>query len=184
MAKAAPTILIVEDDIDTRDLVGRFLTGAGYNVRVASNGWEGLLTIKDGPVDLVLLDIMMPGMDGIMFLQSLQGVASCERMPVIIMTALDARDVLEDVRQYGVQHVLRKGDGLYRQIMGVLTTYLTPPPPPPPSTTTARATMLASLPDPAGAIRSLLHWCLAVLAWELIVCPPPPASHNPPGRFR
>lgn len=53
------TILLIEDDNDTRDLLSRMLSAEGYAVRVAANGWEGL-TAMEAYADLIILDIMLP----------------------------------------------------------------------------------------------------------------------------
>src|SRR5687767_1321143 len=95
MVQNNPTILIVDDDADTRDLVGRFLSNAGYGVRFAANGWEGLLALET-PVDLVLLDLMMPGMDGAAFLRTLRAHGAGKHVPVVVITAM-AREEVEPV---------------------------------------------------------------------------------------
>ena len=58
------TILVVDDDADTRGLVRRLLERAGYAVREAEDGLAGLRELFAAAPDLVLLDVMMPGLDG------------------------------------------------------------------------------------------------------------------------
>ena len=82
-----PKILVVEDDDVTQKLVKRFLERAGYEVLVADNGLEGFrLTQSDAP-RLVLLDLMMPEMDGFGFLEALRRTPAAG-LPVIVTSAL------------------------------------------------------------------------------------------------
>jgi CheY-like chemotaxis protein len=82
-----PKILVVEDDDVTQKLVKRFLERAGYEVLVADNGLDGIrLTQSDAP-RLVLLDLMMPEMDGFGFLEALRQTPAAG-LPVIVTSAL------------------------------------------------------------------------------------------------
>jgi DNA-binding response OmpR family regulator len=84
---AKPRILIVEDDEVTQHLMKRFLQRSGFDVIVADNGMEGFdRAVGDAP-NLVLLDMMMPGMDGFGFLRQLRGSAVAG-LPVIVTSAL------------------------------------------------------------------------------------------------
>ena len=84
---AKPKILVVEDDDVTQKLVKRFLERAGYEVLVADNGVDGIrLTQSDTP-RLVLLDLMMPQMDGFGFLAALRDTPAAG-LPVIVTSAL------------------------------------------------------------------------------------------------
>ena len=60
----ADTILIVDDDPDSLDIVRTFLESKGYDVHTARDGRDGLAKVEEVEPDLVLLDVMMPGMDG------------------------------------------------------------------------------------------------------------------------
>ena len=82
----AKKVLIVEDDKDLHELVRVVLTREGYEVAGAFNAVEGLQHLNAAKVDLALLDIMMPGMDGLEMLQRLRG--KYPQLPVIMMTAM------------------------------------------------------------------------------------------------
>jgi len=101
-------ILVVEDEIDTRMVLGKFLTIAGHDVLHAANGWEALLVLDTTSVDMILLDVMMPGMDGVTFLQILRQAKKHKEMPVVLITALDISDVAQRTRAFGVQGILPK----------------------------------------------------------------------------
>lgn len=81
-------ILIVEDDNDINSLLRRILTGAGYQVVQAYSGTEALLQYPSVSPDLVLLDLMLPGLSGSQVLGKLRGEMSSD-VPVIILSAKD-----------------------------------------------------------------------------------------------
>ena len=86
----AKKILIVDDDPELHSLIGFALRREGYEVMEAHDAFEGLVIIEKEVVDLVLLDVMMPKMDGLMMLSRLR--ESNEELPVIVMTALTTPD--------------------------------------------------------------------------------------------
>src|SRR5881398_2256974 len=102
------TILIVEDDQDTRDIMARYLTLAGYGHVSASNGWEALLAVDQNHIDLILLDVMMPGMDGVTFLNILRNAQTKRTTPVIIVTAMSKQELGSRFRELPVQAILPK----------------------------------------------------------------------------
>ena len=157
-----PSILIIEDDIDTRDMLSRLLTAEGYSVRVAANGWEGLLAMESPP-HLVLLDMMLPGMDGFMFLKSMRGQRTFQAIPVVVLTAMDADDVTSRVLQLGVEHVISKGDSVYPKLRTAIKVVLGRP----------RPHARVSLPEPGSMIRPYLDVYLKMLAWSCEVVPFP-----------
>src|SRR5688572_6510824 len=126
MAKPAPSILIVEDDMDTRDMLARLLTGEGYSVRICANGWEALLAVENPP-DLILLDMMLPGMDGASFLKSLRGQKDGRAVPVVVLTALDVSEVTAKVQGLGVLHILPKHGNLFPLLKDTLKRVLPKP---------------------------------------------------------
>ena len=83
-AADGPRILVVDDDANVRTLLRRLLTTEGYSVDEASDGPAALEKVGAVPPDLVLLDIMMPGQDG---LDVLEGMRRTNDVPVILLTA-------------------------------------------------------------------------------------------------
>ena len=77
-------LLVVDDDTRIRSLLEEYLSGRGHEVNLAANGQEGLEAAKDPRLDLMVLDLMMPGIDGIEVLRSLRAHSN---LPVIILTA-------------------------------------------------------------------------------------------------
>ncbi len=96
---AQHTVLVVDDNQNNRDLIGRRLERAGYRVLQAENGPEGLDAVQRGGIDLVILDVMMPGLSGIDVLQILRKRHSAAELPVIMATAKDqSEDMVEALR--------------------------------------------------------------------------------------
>ncbi len=83
-----PTILVVEDDRALAEGLAYNLERAGYRVLRAGGGAEGAALAKEARPDLVILDLMLPGLDGFGFLRSVRGGG--DRVPVIVLSALDA----------------------------------------------------------------------------------------------
>jgi len=80
-------ILIVEDDLESLKLIGLMLQRRGYEITAASSGSQGLRRASTEEPDLVILDVMMPDMDGYQVCQALRANASTARLPVIMFTA-------------------------------------------------------------------------------------------------
>ncbi len=80
-------VLVVEDDPDAADIIRRAAVQAGHGVRHASNGVEGLEALKVRRPDVILLDLMMPEMDGFEFLREIRNNESYRDIPVIVVTA-------------------------------------------------------------------------------------------------
>jgi diguanylate cyclase (GGDEF)-like protein len=92
----APTILVVEDEVSIRNNLALLLKVEGYDVRVAENGGIGLRMARERLPDLVLSDLMMPGMDGYELLAALRNDSLTAHLPVIMLTA---RADHQDIRQ-------------------------------------------------------------------------------------
>jgi DNA-binding response OmpR family regulator len=80
-------VLVVEDDEGIRDMLKYNLTAAGFSVQEASDGASGLRTARTARPDLILLDLMLPGMSGFDFCRALR---KSSRVPIIMITAKDA----------------------------------------------------------------------------------------------
>ena len=80
-------ILVIEDDSKIADLLRRGLIYEGYEVEVAMDGERGLMAARDTPPDLVLLDLMLPGLDGLTVCKRLR---SASDLPILILTAKES----------------------------------------------------------------------------------------------
>ncbi|NOY98848.1 MAG: response regulator [Chloroflexi bacterium] len=88
----AEKILIVDDDLDTLRLVGLMLQRQGYHITAANNGEQGLLKAAEESPDLILLDVMMPDMDGYEVAQRLRQDAATANIPILMFTAKSQLD--------------------------------------------------------------------------------------------
>jgi len=82
-----PRVLVVEDSIGVRELQRVILEGAGYEVATAVDGSDGAARLTGDPVDLVLSDVEMPGMDGFTLTRTIRRTRGWESVPVVIMTS-------------------------------------------------------------------------------------------------
>jgi CheY-like chemotaxis protein len=80
-------VLVVEDSLGVRELQRSILEGAGYDVVTAVDGLDGASRLQGGPVDLVLSDVEMPGMDGFTLTRTIRKTRGWENVPVVIMTS-------------------------------------------------------------------------------------------------
>jgi two-component system phosphate regulon response regulator PhoB len=87
MAVPKPQILIIEDEEDIRELVRYNLEREGFSVSEAESGEDGLKSVSQKKPDLVLLDLMLPGKDGLQICRELKQNSSLNSIPVVMMTA-------------------------------------------------------------------------------------------------
>lgn len=84
---ARPRVLVVEDSVGVRELQRTILEGAGYDVLTAVDGLDGATHLQQAPVDLVLSDVEMPGMDGFTLTRTIRRTRGWGDAPVVIMTS-------------------------------------------------------------------------------------------------
>ncbi len=102
------TLLVVDDDSVTRTTLARVLSKAGYEVREAEDGLEAVELCDQQHPDLVLLDVMMPGLDGFETCRRLRQSADYQRLPIVMMTALDDADAVDQAFHAGATDFITK----------------------------------------------------------------------------
>jgi CheY-like chemotaxis protein len=107
--QAAP-VLVIDDDAECREVVGRYLEREGWRVTTAVDGEEGLRAIAADAPALILLDLMMPGVDGFAFLDELPKRFPGMRTPVVVLTAKDLTAEDFDRLNGRVANILAKGN--------------------------------------------------------------------------
>ncbi|MFN2355490.1 MAG: response regulator transcription factor [Desulfopila sp.] len=101
-------ILIVEDEKSLLKLESILLTTKGYDVAGVTNGAAALKTISDAPPDLVLLDVMLPGVDGFEVCRQLKRGPQTRHIPVILLTAKKSPDDMERGKEAGADQYITK----------------------------------------------------------------------------
>lgn len=108
MAEDKKTILIVEDDKFLRELIAQKLSREGFGVLEAVDGEQGIEQIREKKPDLVLLDLILPGMDGFDVLAKIKEEPTLAAIPVVILSNLGQRDDIERGLQLGAKDYLIK----------------------------------------------------------------------------
>lgn len=102
-------VLIVDDEPDIREVAALcFELAGGYAILTAGSGSEALAVAREGQPDVVLMDVMMPEMDGVTVAQRLRADASTARIPVVLLTAKVLSDDRHSLMASGVQGVIAK----------------------------------------------------------------------------
>jgi DNA-binding response OmpR family regulator len=101
-------ILLIEDDEDVYDFLKPFLSGRGYEVDVATDGEVGLKKVADWKPDLVILDLMMPNVDGFGVLRALSGRPAGSPPRIIVVTAVQKRGGADEAMRLGASGFLTK----------------------------------------------------------------------------
>ncbi|OLF11125.1 DNA-binding response regulator [Actinophytocola xinjiangensis] len=124
-------VLVVDDDLTVRDVVRRYLEQAGHRVALADNGEDALAWVAGNSPDLVVLDLMLPGIDGLEVCRRLRATST---VPVIMLTALGEEEDRIAGLSLGADDYVTKPFSpkeLTLRVGSVLRRAATPPPPPP-----------------------------------------------------
>ena len=101
-------ILIVEDDNFVAEVYLAKLTEMGYAAILAQNGEEGIAELKKDKIDMILLDILMPIMNGMEMLEEIKKKEEWKSIPVILLTNVGEKESIQKVRELGVENYLIK----------------------------------------------------------------------------
>lgn len=102
-------ILIVEDTSIIREPMARLLRSEGFTVTCAANGLDAIASLETNPVDLVLLDVLMPKMNGVAFLETFRADPRWVEVPVIAVTGVLDSTWLLRLRELNVRTIIHKG---------------------------------------------------------------------------
>lgn len=108
MTASLARILIIEDDRTLAAQLGELLRGQGYATLTSHLGESGLNIALNEQPDLLLLDVMLPEIDGVTLLRQLAGLVDLQQTPVVLLTGHLERERLTELQQMGVREVLQK----------------------------------------------------------------------------
>jgi DNA-binding response OmpR family regulator len=111
------TVLVIEDDASIREMLRRTLEKEGWQVAEAQNGKVGLAQFDGSLPALILLDLMMPEMDGFEFMEALRQRGNGNRIPVIVITAKDLTEEDHLRLNGGVERIIQKGASSQDQLL-------------------------------------------------------------------
>jgi DNA-binding response OmpR family regulator len=107
-ATRLPQIMVVDDDQDTVAILARYLQREGFVPIEANSGPQCLKLVHENEVDVILLDLMMPEMDGFQVVKALRESAETAEIPIIMITARDDLDARAEGMRLGVSDFLAK----------------------------------------------------------------------------
>ena len=110
-------VLIVEDDNFLRSLTAKRLEKEGYAVAVAVDGESALVTAQDAKPDLILLDLLLPGLDGFAVLGKLKAHDDLKKVPVIVFSNLGQKEDIEKAKLLGAEQFLIKANFTLDDVM-------------------------------------------------------------------
>ena len=110
-------ILVVDDEADSRDALSRLIERRGHRATSVPNGREALAVLTSSTPDLIVLDLRMPQMDGIMFLEVVRSYLRLQHIPVLIMTAYPESPDLSRAQALGVRGTFAKGEGDFNKLL-------------------------------------------------------------------
>lgn len=117
-------ILIIEDDKFLAKMLARMLEAHQYEVVLASNGKEGLIKSSGEQINLILLDIMLPDIDGFDLLETLKANEKTKKIPVVIISNLGQPEDIQQGRSLGAKDYLVKSDLSLDEVIKKVRKYL------------------------------------------------------------
>ncbi len=106
--EAKKKVLVIDDENDILLIIKSALHEEGYDVATANNGYDGLALAEDASPDLIILDIMMPEMDGFEVLQQLKENEKTAQIPVVILTGMSSKDKIREALNKGIDYYIVK----------------------------------------------------------------------------
>jgi len=104
----APTIMVVDDEVGALTLIGIMLERGGFSVMKSGDAFSALNTLASSVPDMFILDVMMPGMDGIELCRKIRALPACQTTPILILSARGDNEAREQGLDAGANSYLSK----------------------------------------------------------------------------
>ncbi len=117
------TILVVEDDLPLREAVVLKLKAAGFRVVPAATAEDGMVLLSSLHLDFIWLDMFLPGMSGLQFLEHLRENENYKNIPVIIVSAYSSNDKVKRAFELNIFNFVIKIDHPIKDIVGQISSY-------------------------------------------------------------
>jgi CheY-like chemotaxis protein len=114
-------ILIVDDDPDGREVLAKYFTAISHTPIAAVDGGAALRSLMDARADAIVLDLNMPGMDGLGFLQIIRSYIRLSRIPVVVVTGTSLNQAaIDELEHNAVRHIFQKGRFRLRELASAI----------------------------------------------------------------
>jgi CheY-like chemotaxis protein len=113
-------VLLVDDDPDARETLSQFLTKAGHEAIGVPNGREAIVSVLSRLPDVLILDLLMPEMDGVDLLGILRSYLRLQTLPVIVWTAVSEGPMLDRIKRMKVDEILLKPKATFPDIIDAI----------------------------------------------------------------
>ncbi len=113
-------VLVVDDEPDSREALSRLVQRRGHRATPVPSGRDALAVLTSATPDLIVLDLRMPQMDGIMFLEVVRSYLRLQTIPVLIMTAYPESPDLSRAKALGVRGTFTKGEGDFTKLLDAI----------------------------------------------------------------
>ena len=120
MNQSRKKICIIDDEPNILEIYSRALSNKGYDIVTAKNGREGLEIIRREKPNLVLVDIMMPEMDGVEMMNVMRQDESMAKIPIIIMSNVSDREIYKKVEKFNTRFYLVKSLFEPKKVVGIV----------------------------------------------------------------
>jgi len=115
-----PRILIIEDEQNSREALASLLRREGYEVECAPTGQEAVGAIMHATPDLVILDLLMPEVNGTSVLEVIRSQMGMQSLPVVVWTGLEESELADRARQLKVNSIITKGKVTFDDILATV----------------------------------------------------------------